>query len=94
MGAFKCPKHGMQIAEPFCEHAACAVNERRPIDVYLQWADGWWISLCATCVRQLKVPETLDDLELVCGECISEWVDATGSDYLLRCQNPKSEFPT
>lgn len=93
MAAFECPKHGMQIAEPFCEHGAAAVDERHPIDVYLRRSEGWWVTLCEACVRRLDLPETTNDLVLVCGECIGEWATATGSDYLRRCQHPAPESP-
>lgn len=95
MAFVRCPKHGGRIAAPFCEHAALAVEERRPIVFYLQLEETWenWFTVCDACVRRIHAPDILDNLELVCGACIDEWAEVTSSDYVRRCQIPKPEFP-
>ena len=95
MAFIKCPKHGGQIAAPFCEHAALAIAEGRPLVLYLQREKKWgdWFTLCDLCVRHLDAPSILENLELVCEKCIVEWAEVTNSDYVRRCQNPKPELP-
>ena len=92
MPAFKCPTHGMQIASHFCEHAEAAVNARQSLDVYLQRNQWGWTTVCSACA-QLPLEQRDTDF-LVCGRCIVEWAEVTGSDYVQRCQNPVPEFPT
>lgn len=94
MAVDRCPKHGMQIMARFCDHAADAIDDRRPIVVYLQQHHGDWISLCDACVRRVDDPETLENaMGFVCQKCIVEWADTIGSDYVQRCQRPEPEFP-
>lgn len=75
---------------PLCEHAALAIDERRPVELYLQHGEWGWFTLCNACARRRDTSEAND---LVCGPCIDEWAEVTGSDYVRRCQNPKPEFP-
>lgn len=91
MPAFRCPKHGMQIASCFCEHAARAVDERTPEDVFIRRDQWGWYTLCRRCALLPK--EQHDANSLVCGECVVEWAKATDSNYLERCVSPVEEYP-
>ena len=81
----------MNIAAPFCEHAAAAVNARREIHVYLQKELGYWCTMCEACA--VLGPDERDLDFLVCCRCVEEWSATTGSDYLERSRDPKDEFP-
>ena len=96
MAMDRCPKHGIQIYSLFCVHASAEIGARRATELYLQHIVGWgWMTVCKDCARRVpEVFETHDLHDLVCGECIKEWADATGSDYLQRCQDPKPELPS
>lgn len=92
MPAFKCPRHRMQIAGRFCEHAASAVEKSLPMRVFLQ-RDRWgWFTLCPTCI--FLPEEELDTDFLVCEKCVAEWAVATENDYLERCASPTEEHPS
>ena len=89
--AFKCPQHGGQFANVFCEHVAAAINAREPINVYMQSSPYGWYAVCRDCVRK---PKELHEAEsLVCAVCITEWADATGSDYVRLSHDPVEEHP-
>ncbi len=91
MAAFRCPKHGMQIAVRFCEGAAKAVDERNPEEVFLQRDQWGWYTLCRRCAL---LPEEQHDASfLVCEKCMAEWAKASGSNYLERCVSPVEEYP-
>jgi hypothetical protein len=93
MGATKCPRHGTQIASVFCEHASDSVDARTSTTLYLQKNKWGWFTLCSACIRRRDDPDVQNDLVLVCGKCIVDWAEATGSDYVQRCQNPVPESP-
>ena len=91
MAAYKCPIHGMQIAAHFCEHAEAAINARQPMTVYLQKGEWGWTTVCPACVQ--LPPEERDTDFLVCGECVVDWAQKVGNDYVERCQDPVNESP-
>lgn len=92
MPATLCQKHGKQIALVFCAHAMEAIDNLRPMDVYLQHDQYGWATLCEDCARRL--PESMAEAnELGCSGCVMEWVRATGTDYQQRANNPVNEYP-
>ena len=59
MPAYRCVKHGMQIASLFCEHAAAAIDWDRPLEDGEDAAAACGATTGTLCYIQHYVPSLL-----------------------------------
>jgi hypothetical protein len=83
----KCPRHRDDEFVPVCTHVLTAVNDGRPLKIFLQVMDhdhGWEaFGLCDVCMR-LRPGHDIG--HYVCLSCLEEWAQATGNDVLERLE--------
>lgn len=81
----QCPRHGFDAFKPVCTHVLTAVNDGRPLKIFLQVdnEDNGWetFGLCDACMR-LRPGHDIGNY--VCIDCLIEWGQATGNDVFER----------
>ena len=61
------------------------------MEVFIQRDQWGWYTVCRACAL---LPKEQHDANFpVCGKCVVEWANATGSDYVARCAMPVEESP-
>ena len=80
----RCPRHGTDGFLPVCTHVLTAVNDGRPLKVFLQIHDsGESFGLCEVCMR-LRPGHDVE--HYACYACLEDWAQATGNDVLERLE--------